>query len=153
MSFRTLLRCIFLTLTALVLSPLLLSAPAPTAKGGFEVYCDGVGVFLANIDGMPPPGKLVLFSYVSSSLGTIGGRYFGQGKWSEVFVYSDGCVPDGKCDSIAKGRVWIDGSDAPEQLQPKRISGKYEIDLNGQHLEGRFIAKRRVSKRPLRFCM
>jgi hypothetical protein len=37
--------------------------------------------------------------------------------------------------------------------EPKRISGKYEIDLNGKHLEGAFVAKRHVSKHPLRLCM
>jgi hypothetical protein len=87
--------------------------------------------------------------------GTIGGRYFGQGKWSDVYVFRDGCVPDGKCDSIANGKVWIDGSDMPGtgDTPPKRISGKYEIDLNGKHLEGAFVAKRYVRKRPLRLCM
>ncbi len=85
----------------------------------------------------------------------IGGRHFGQGKWSDVYVFRDGCVPDGKSDSIAVGRVWIDASDMPDpgDTPAKRISGKYEIDLNGKHLEGPFVAKRHVSKHPLRLCM
>lgn len=33
-----------------------------TATGHFEVYCDGVGLFLTKIDGAPAPGRLVLFS-------------------------------------------------------------------------------------------
>jgi len=87
--------------------------------------------------------------------GTIGGRYFGQGMWSDVYVFRDGCVPDGKCDSIADGKLWVDASDMPDtgDKPSKRISGKYEIDLNGKHLEGRFVAKRHVSKHPLRLCM
>jgi len=75
--------------------------------------------------------------------------------WSDVYVFRDGCVPDGKCDSIADGKLWVDASDMPDtgDKPSKRISGKYEIDLNGKHLEGRFVAKRHVSKHPLRLCM
>lgn len=125
-----------------------LSKPAstPTATGHFEVYCDGVGLFLAKIDGAPASGKLVVFSPLG---GTFGGEYVGQGKWSDVYVFHDGCVPDGKCESIANGRIWIDAPDIP----PKHISGKYKINLNGKLIEGRFIAKRRDRKPPLRLCM
>lgn len=120
--------------------------------GHFEVYCDWVGIFLTKIDGAPAPGRLVLFSYLGFPPGTAGGRYLGQGRWSEVFVYRDGCLPDGKCESIAHGKVWIDAPDT-EDMQPKRISGSYEIDLNAKHFEGRFVAKRHSSKRPTRLCM
>jgi hypothetical protein len=119
------------------------------------VYCDGVGIFLAKIDGAPAPQKLVLFSYVDFPPGTIGGRYFGQGKWSDVYVYRDGCVPDGKCESIARGKVWIDDWDTSETggMPPKRISGKYEIDLSGKQLKGSFVARERSSKHTRRLCM
>jgi len=141
--------CVFLGLMTLFVPPLLPPATAAKATGRFEVYCDGVGIFLAKIDGAPTSGKLVLFSYLGSGLGTFGGEYIGQGKWSDVFVLRDGCVPDGKCQSIANGRVWIDALDTP----PKHISGKYEIKLNGKLLEGTFDARRRDRKRPLRLCM
>jgi len=83
--------------------------------------------------------------------GTSGGRYFGQGKWSDIYVFRDGCVPDGKCESIADGKVWID----PPQNQdtpPKQISGKYEINLNGKSLEGNFVARRHITRPPVRLC-
>ena len=146
---------VFLSIILLFLPALLVQASVATATGHFEMYCDGIGIFLAKIDGAPAPGKLVLFFRMSFPPGTMGGRYFGQGKWSNVYVFRDGCVPDGKCDSIADGKVWIDASDMPDtgDTPPKRISGKYEIDLNGKHLEGAFVAKRRVSKHPLRLCM
>jgi hypothetical protein len=126
-----------------------------TASGYFEVYCDGVGIFLAEIHGAPAPEKLVLFSRMSFPPGTMGGRSIGQGKWSDVYVFRDGCVPDGKCDSIAVGKVWIVASDMPDtgDASPKRIFGRYEIDLNGKHLEGAFVAKRHISKHPLRLCV
>ena len=62
----------------------------------------------------------------------------GQGKWSDVSVFADGCVPDGKCQSIAHGRVWIDGLDN----LPKHISGKYEIKLNRKLIKGIFPRKK-----------
>jgi hypothetical protein len=146
---------IFLSLIALFLPALLVPASVVSATGHFEVYCDGVGIFLANIDGAPAPRKLVLLSIMGFPPGTIGGRYFGQGKWSNVYVYRDGCVPDGKCESIARGKIWIDDSDTSEtgNTETKRISGKYEIDLNGKHLEGPFVAKRHDRKHALRLCM
>jgi hypothetical protein len=130
----------FLGLTVLFVPPLLASASVPKATGHFEEYCDGVGIFLAKVDGAPASGKLVLFSYMGFPGGTFGGEYIGQGKWS---------VPDGKCQSIAHGRVWIDALDTP----PKHISGKYEINLNGKLVEGTFLAKMSRRRHPLRICM
>jgi hypothetical protein len=137
--------CVSLSLIMALVQPLLPLASVATAAGHFELYCDGVGIFLAKIDGAPASGKLVLFS----EMDTIGGGYIGQGKWSDIYVFRDGCLPDGKCESIANGRVWIDAPDPP----PKHISGKYEIKLNGKLLEGTFTARRRVRKPPLRLCM
>ena len=127
-------------------------ASATTTTGHFEVSCDGVGIFLAKIDGAPAPGNLVLFSLVDSPLGTMGDRYFGQGNWSDIYILPDGCVPDGKCGSIAHGRVWIDVQDTQDK-PPEHISGKYEIKLNDRLLEGTFLATKRYRKRPLRLCM
>jgi hypothetical protein len=145
--------CVFLSLIMFFVPLLLpLVSAAATATGHFEVYCDGVGIFLAKIDGAPASGKLVLFSLVSFPPGTFGDRYFGQGKWSDIYVLRDGCVPDGKCESIAEGRVWIDAPDSQDK-PPKHISGKYEIHLNGKFLEGNFLARKRDRKQPLRLCM
>jgi hypothetical protein len=85
----------------------------------------------------------------------MGGRYLGQGKWSEVYVLPDGCVPDGKCKNIGSGKIWIDEWDESNSANaaPKNISGKYEIELNGKHLEGTFVAKERSRRHPVRICM
>jgi hypothetical protein len=56
---------------------------AATSTGHFEVYCDVIAVFLTNIEGVQ---KLVLFSQVSFPPGTFGGAYFGESKWSDVYV-------------------------------------------------------------------
>jgi hypothetical protein len=91
-------------------------------------------------------GETRLFSRLGQ---TFRGEYVGQGKWSDVYVFRDGCVPDGKCESIADGRVWVDALNTP----PKHISGKYEINLNGKVLEGNFVARRHDRKHALRLCM
>lgn len=137
---------VFFWLVVLFLEPLPTVASAPTATGHFEVYCDGIGLFLGKIDGAPAPGKLVFFSYLGK---TFGDEYVGQGRWSDVRVFRNGCLPDGKCESIADGRVWIDSPYTPD----KPISGKYEIKLNGRLLKGAFVARSRVRRHPLRLCM
>ena len=143
---------VFLGLIILFAPSFLPRVSAAVVNGRFELYCDGVGIFLAKIDGAPAPGKLVLFSLVGFPPGTIGGRSFGQGKWSEIATFRDGCVPDGKCKSIAYGRVWIDEPET-QDAWPKHISGKYEINLNGKLLKGDFVARRRDRKHPVRLCM
>jgi hypothetical protein len=89
------------------------------ATGRSELYCDGVGFFLANIDGAPPPRELFFFLYVSFPPGTVGGRYLPQEQWSNVLVYPKGCIADGKCEVIARGRLWIDADATPPS---KRLS-------------------------------
>lgn len=125
------------------------------AEGRFDVYCDGVGISLEKIQGLPASRKLVLFSYLGFPAGTMGGAYLGEGRWSDVEVYSDGCVPDGKCGVIAHGRVWIEDSNAPQTKHgaPRKISGRYVIELNGKSVAGTFIAKYRRGRRIVRICM
>lgn len=130
---------IFIFSFALLFRPHLLQLAASTgsAKGRFEFRCNGVSLFLSNIAGAPD--KLELFLTIGFPPGTQGGHYLGQGRWSDVSVYSNGCI-SGKC--VAHGKVWIDGALlGPEDPPPKRISGKYELDLNGKHLEGDFVAR------------
>ena len=128
-------------------------AAAPTAR--FEVYCDGLGIYLSKLDGAPSLGKIVLFSSLDFPLGSAAGRYLKQGTWSDILVYGNGCIPDGKCEPIANGKVWIDDWNAPntEDPYPKSISGKYDIDLASKHLQGSFVAGERTHPRARRFCM
>jgi hypothetical protein len=55
-------------ITARLVSALLLLAAvngqsSNGAMGRFEMYCDGVGLFLTKVDGAPAPRKLLLFVY------------------------------------------------------------------------------------------
>ena len=116
------------------------------ATGRFEVYCDSFGFFLANVDGGPAPKEFFLFLY--------GGfpfvEYLPGGEWLDVAVYPKGCSANAKCDSVAHGKLWFDAEHRPGAT---RISGKYDIDLNGRHLKGQFLARRRQYKTPPRICM
>ena len=106
---------------------------------------------------MACPRKLVLFSRVSFPPGTFGG-YIGQGQWLTTYVLPPGCVDTRNCKVIAHGRIWIDPWDDEQgkrDAPPERITGKYEIDLNGKHFKGHFAVqeKRRTSAESVRVCM
>jgi hypothetical protein len=116
------------------------------ATGHFEVYCDGVGFFLAKVDGAPAPGKLFLFLYT----GFPGFPYVPKETWKDVYVYRNGCIADGKCEALARGKVWLDNEAMPDA---RRVSGKYEIEFNGQHVRGQFAVKVHDYKTPPRLCM
>ena len=66
--------------------------------GGFEVYCDGVGFFLAKVDGAPAPRKLFLFLYT----GFRGVPLVPKQEWKDVNVYRNGCTADGKCEALKR---------------------------------------------------
>lgn len=121
------------------------ASSAQNATGRFEMYCDGVGFFLSKIDDTPAPGKLLLFLYT----GFPGIPYVPKEEWKDVSVYRYGCVADGKCAILTRGKLWLDDEATRDA---RRVSGKYEIELNGQHLRGLFTAKRRGYSHPPRFC-
>jgi len=116
------------------------------ATGRFEMYCDGVGLFLTKVDGAPAPRKLLLFMYT----GFPGVPYVARDEWKDVKAYRNGCTADGKCEVLAHGRIWLDNEITPDG---HRIAGKYEIDLAGQQIRGTFTAERRLYKHPPRICM
>jgi hypothetical protein len=118
---------------------------AQNATGRFEVYCDGFGFFLGKVDGAPAPGKLLLFLYT----GFPGIRYVPKEKWTDVLVYRNGCIADGKCEIFAHGKVWLDDE---ATVDTRRVSGRYDIERNGQHLGGRFAAKLHNYSTPVRIC-
>jgi hypothetical protein len=119
---------------------------AQSATGHFEMYCDGFGFFLAKVDGAPAPGKLLLFLYTDFPAIP----YVPKQEWKDVLVYRNGCVADGKCKVLARGKVWLNDEATREAGY---VSGKYEIERNGQDLRGRFVAKRRENEHPPRVCM
>lgn len=115
------------------------------ATGRFEVYCDGVGFFLAKVDGAPGPRKLLLFLYT----GFPGVHYVPKEEWKDVNVYRNGCAADGECEVLTHGRIRLDNEITPDG---RRVSGEYEIEFSSQHLHGTFTAERRRYKHPPRIC-
>jgi hypothetical protein len=124
-------------LIALLLHAVLSPLSAANATGRFERYCDGIWFFLNNVDGLPTSTQLVVFLHMS---GPPYGLPTPEETWFDVYVSHKGCRADGsKCQPLSQGRLWLNkgASDG------KRISGKYELDLDGRHLQGQFVAKER----------
>jgi hypothetical protein len=46
-------------------------------------------------------------------------------------VHGERCSVDGKCEECTHARVWLNNGKG----RIKRVSGKYEVDSSGQHLE------------------
>jgi len=137
---------VYLSTAVLLLAAFPMATPAQDASGHFEVYCDGVGFFLAKVDGAPAPGKLLLFLYTGFPPGFIS---VPKEVWTDAYVYRNGCVADGKCEVFASGKVWLD-----DELtkNTRRVSGKYEIERGGQRFRGSFAAKERYNRHPVRIC-
>jgi hypothetical protein len=135
--------CLGTAVLSLVVVPTATSSQ--DATGHFEVYCDGVGFFLAKVDGAPAPRKLLLFLYT----GFPGITAVPKEEWKDVSVYRNGCAADGKCEVLTHGKVWLDNE---LTWDSRRVSGKYEIELSGQYLQGRFAAERRFFRNPPRIC-
>jgi hypothetical protein len=126
-----------LALVAVLLQacPLTLLA-AKAASGRFSPHCDGASFYLSKIDGLPSEQKINLnlrqhFSWWN---------YRPQEVWEDV--YAERCTPLGKCEAASHARIWLDKAGPKD----KRVSGKYELDLGGQHLEGNFLLKYRNDK-------
>ncbi len=119
---------------------------AQDATGRFEVYCDGFGFFLAKVDGAPAPGKLVLFLRTRFP----GVPYVPKEEWRVVSVYRDGCAAGGNCELLTRGMIRLDTEMTRDS---RRVSGEYDIDLGGQWVKGRFVARERKNRHPPRICM
>jgi len=64
-------------------------------------------------------------------------NYRPQEVWEDVSA--ERCFSTGKCEAATHARIWLDKGDAKD----KHVSGKYDVDFGGQHLEGKFLVKYR----------
>ena len=64
-------------------------------------------------------------------------NYRPQERWEDVF--SERCSSAAKCEAATHARIWLDKGN----VKDKRVSGKHDVDFNGQHLEGTFLVKYR----------
>jgi hypothetical protein len=123
---------VFLALL-LQIYPLTLLA-ANSASGWFSPHCDGASFFLIKVDGLPAGQKLNI-TMRHYALPWCNSRP--QALWEDV--YAERCSSAAKCEAATHARIWLDTG----KVKDKRISGKYDVDFGGQHLEGTFHVKYR----------
>jgi hypothetical protein len=115
----------------------LASSAAKAASGWFSPHCDGASFYMSKVDGLLSGQKLIM---------TI--RHYALSWWNyrpqEVWedVSAERCLPDGKCELATHARIWLDKGKPDD----KHVSGKYDVDFGGQHLEGKFLVKYRKEK-------
>jgi len=135
-----LLQLVFLALVLQSYSSALLAAKV--ASGRFSPHSDGASFYLSKVDGLAPGQKLIMtirhFALPWSS-------YRPQEIWEDAST--EQCSPDGKCESATNARVWLDKG----KPNDKHVSGRYDVNFGGQHLEGGFLVKYRKEK-PLWLC-
>jgi hypothetical protein len=138
-----------LLIVALLLQASLPPLSAADSNGRFEWYCDGLGFFLAGINGASEPKEFALFLGLDFPR-----RPLPTEEWQDVSIFPKGCVLDGRCKSIGNGKVWLEKRSwlEAENMLAKRIYGKYKLDVNGKHLEGTFTARMRTRPSAYRVC-
>jgi hypothetical protein len=103
---------VLISLIVFFAPPLLPSADVAMAAGDFEVYCGGVGIFLAKMAGAPAPGKLVLFSRINFSRArsevVVSDRESGPTFMSFVM----GASPTANAKGLPMAELWIDAEHA-----------------------------------------
>jgi len=133
--------CFLLTLLFLLHDTTSVASDKVT-HGWFEPHCDGASFYLSKVEGLSVKQMLIL----NLRQHLPWWDYQPDETWKDV--YAEQCSPDQKCKEAAHARLWLDNVGANH----KRISGKYEVDFQGKHLEGKFLLKYRKSK-PLWVCM
>jgi hypothetical protein len=104
------------------------------ASGCFSPHCDGASFFLTKVDGLPAGQKL-----------NMNMRHYDLSWWvyrpQEIWedVSAERCVSVGKCEAATHARIWLDKVGPND----KRVSGKYDVEFGGEHLEGTFVLKYR----------
>jgi hypothetical protein len=123
---------------------LLLSSSAFFAAGDrdwFETDCDGATFHFRTLDATSGGQKFVF----RLSLGNL--HFIPElmgGNWLDA--KGKRCSADGKCEEASQARIWLNRTKGY-----KHISGRYELDLGGQHIQGQFAAKYRKHK-PMLIC-
>lgn len=125
-------------LIALLLQASAASAFAADGKGYFQDDCDGTTIHITKSNGSHGDQQLALRLNAHGPL--FFWYYSEESRWWDA--EGKRCSVDGKCEEATHARVWVNYANGMD----KRISGKYEVDLNGQHVEGRFIVLNRFHR-------
>jgi hypothetical protein len=122
-----------------LLAPLSAWGALDLHRGWFRETCGGGYFHIPNVKelggdelvmtvggGFPGPG---LGAYVT----------YGKEIWTEV--PAERCDARSKCTPLQGAKIWFD---KPER-RFKRLSGKYALDIQSQHVEGSFVAQNKTS--------
>jgi hypothetical protein len=132
---RALAQLVFLALALQSFPSISLAAKA--ASGWFSPHCDGASFYLSKINGLPSEWQLILNT---RHFALPWWNYRPQEVWEDVFAKR--CFSAGKCEAATHARIWLDKG----KPNDKHVSGKYDVDFGGQHLEGKFLVKYRKEK-------
>jgi hypothetical protein len=130
--------CLRFTLVALILQVSSSTLVVADNKDWFDNDCNGTTFHLAKSDDR----EQLVFRL------SLGNLPFVPELMAEEWLDVAGqrCSGDGKCEGATHARVWL-----VKKKGIKRVSGKYEADFGGQHLEGQFVAKYQ-KHRPMLIC-
>jgi hypothetical protein len=116
-------------LTVLVASTL---ARAADARGWYDPGCGGAMFHLMGLPGQPPVQEFVL----RLSTGNLAFNYYLVGPhWWDVTAQD--CSKAGDCGEATKAKLQF------QKIGRRHVSGEYQIDFKGQHLEGQYQVKYR----------
>ncbi len=113
--------------------------PAASSNGWFQDDCGGTTFHITENDG-PYAGQEIVFRLNRGSPGPPLGAYLTGTDWFEV--EGKRCSKPDKCVQATKAKLWLD--DGKGKI--KHVSGKYLIDLGGQHFEGWCLVVNRKHK-------
>ncbi len=109
--------------------------PNSSAAGGsgrFVPECNGVTFYLTKVEELKVYADLAPWWVLQS-----------EKKWKDVS--GERRSPGGKSERATNPRIWL----GEGGKNSSHISGKYQVDFGGQHLEGQFVAKYRKHSPPV----
>jgi hypothetical protein len=116
-------------------------ASAQDAKGWFEEYCDGATFHLTKFAGQTEWQEL-RFWFRTPTPG-LAFRFYPMGpSWFDVLL----CPSEEHCDESAKAKMQF------QERRKRVLSGRYVVDIKGEHKEGSFTVKERFHKHPVHIC-
>jgi hypothetical protein len=115
------------------------SVSAQEAKGWFEEFCNGASFHFTMFAGRPDHQEIALWleSRIAFKLYPTGTD------WIDVQL----CDVGQTCDKSAKAKLQF------LERRKNLLSGRYVVDVNGEHREGRFAVKQNQHKKPQHSCM
>jgi hypothetical protein len=114
---------------------------AADITGWFDTDCSGVTFHIMKIDAVPAGQELVL-RLSTGHIPILPFLLTGADWWD---VHGERRYGVNELEQATQAKIWLD-KPSKNRKHISRISGRYTVDLKGQHLEGRFEVKYRKPK-------